>query len=1093
MIPGLSGTILSHDALEAANLTTSESAEAAAVHRLLLRWQLNLSRNGGPAWTARKVFDEVASPFCTALGFQIVPVVSDPAIAVGLLQAAGDVVALAIARPWGQELGTVWRESVRRAIGAGVRWCYCFNGASLRLFDAARTHSRRYIELDVERITGDPVTFALTWRLLRAAAFAGSHHSQLDRAVVLSERHRADVRDALQSGVHDALARLTTAFLKAARRRRTQATGTLLTRQAYDESLLVIYRVLFLLFAEARGLVPNWHPVFRESYTVEALRPMIDGALTSPGLWEALQAIARLAHRGCRAGTLRVPPFNGRLFSPAHAPLADTLPLDDQHVREALLALTTRRERDGRRRISYADLGVEHLGGVYERVLDFDISTSTGDGTAILVRGGRRKSTGSFYTPRTLTEHLVRRTLSPLVENASPEDVLRLRILDPSMGSGAFLVAACRYVAHAYEAALIRDGVTTSTDLTEDDRAAFRRVVAQKCLYGVDVNPMAVQLARLSLWLATLCRDRPLTFFDRHLRTGNSLAGASIEDVMRRPSGVMHGRPALPLLDETDLRAEVGSAVMSHVALREGPEDTLDHVRSKERQFDALSSATGPVAHWKRVADLWCAAWFSDDVKRLSRATFQSLLDRRTLPEHIAEPILQSAVDAATHHRFFHWQLEFPEVFYEPSGNRKADAGFDAIIGNPPWEMLRGDFGSPGARDASADAGARLTRFARGSGVYPLHGSGHANLYQLFAERALSLACRGGRIGLVLPSGLATDHGCAQLRRHLLDSTRVDSFVSIDNREAIFPVHRGLRFLLITMTTGGRTDAVPLRSGLRTASDFDRLPESGADSEAVMLSRDLLERLSGTQLAIPDLRSQADAAIAARLAFSHRAAGDEDGWGLRFGRELNATDDRRHFGADAPGRLPVVEGKQIQPFETAVARSRVFIDPGDALRLLPGAPYQHPRLAYRDVAAATNRLTLIAAVLPAGVVTTHTLFCLKTSLDDDAQQFLCGMFNSFIANYLIRLRVSTHVTVTVIDRLPVPRPARVDPAFREMAALARQLSTAPDEVAAAASHQALAARIYGVTAKEFQHVLGTFPLVDIAVREAAMAAFMRTL
>jgi hypothetical protein len=163
------------------------------------------------------------------------------------------------------------------------------------------------------------------------------------------------------------------------------------------------------------------------------------------------------------------------------------------------------------------------------------------------------------------------------------------------------------------------------------------------------------------------------------------------------------------------------------------------------------------------------------------------------------------------------------------------------------------------------------------------------------------------------------------------------------------------------------------------------------------------------------------------------------------------------------------------------------------LRLLPGAPYRHPRLAYRDVAAATNRLTLIAAVLPAGVVTTHTLFCLKTPLDDDAQQFLCGMFNSFIANYLIRLRVSTHVTVTVIDRLPVPRPSRVDPAFREMAALARQLSTAPDEVAAAADHQALAARIYGVTAKEFEHVLGTFPLVDIAVREAAMAAFMRTL
>ena len=1093
MIPGLSGTILSHDALKAASLTASASAEAVAVHRLLLRWQLHLSRNGGPAWTARRVFDEVSSPFCTALGFQVVPLTSDPATAAGLLQAAGDVVALAIARPWGQELGAVWREGVRRAIGAGVRWCYCFNGASLRLFDAARTHSRRYIELDIERIAADPVTFSLTWHLLRAAAFAGANHSQLDRAVVLSERHRADVRDALQLGVHAALARLTTAFLKAARRRRTQGTVTLRTRQAYDESLLVIYRILFLLFAEAHGLVPNWHPVFRESYTVEALRPMIDGTLASPGLWEALQAIARLAHRGCRAGTLRVPPFNGRLFSPAHAPLADTLPLDDHLVREALLALTTRRERDGRRRIAYADLGVEHLGGVYERVLDFDISTSPADGTAILVRGGRRKSTGSFYTPRTLTEHLVRRTLAPLVENAAPDDVLRLRILDPAMGSGAFLVAACRYVAHAYEAALIRNGVAAATDITEDERAAFRRIVAQKCLYGVDVNPMAVQLARLSLWLATLCRDRPLTFFDRHLRAGNSLAGASIDDVMRRPSGRIRGRAPLPLLEQADLRGAVGRAVTSHVALREGPEETLDHVRTKEKQFEALSSATGPIAHWKRVADLWCAAWFSDEVKRLSRATFQSLLDRQTLPEHIAEPILLSAKDAAMRQRFFHWQLEFPEVFYEPSGDRKTNGGFDAIIGNPPWEMLRGDSGPADARNASAVDGARLTRFARGSGVYPLHGSGHANLYQLFAERALSLMCRGGRVGLVLPSGLATDHGCAQLRRHLLDSTQVDSLVSIDNREAIFPVHRGLRFLLITLTTGGRTDAVPLRSGLRTGSDFDRLPESGVDSEAVVLSRDLLDRLSGAQLAIPDLRSQADAAIAARLAFLHQAAGDEDGWGLRFGRELNATDDRRHFGTNTPARLPVVEGKQIQPFEIAVARSQLFIEPADASRLLPGAPYTRPRLAYRDVAAATNRLTLIAAVLPAGVVTTHTLFCLKTPLDDEAQQFLCGMFNSFIANYLIRLRVSTHVTVTVIERLPVPRPSRTDPVFSEMAALARRLATGPHDADLAARHQALAARIYGVTPREFDHVLATFPLVDITAREAAMTAFMRTL
>ena len=1093
MIPGLSGSLLSHDALEAAGLADPESGEAIAVHRSLLKWHATLSRMAGPAWPARKVFDEVAAPLCTALGFHVVPARSGATAVDALLQSSGEVVAAAITLAWGQDLGTAWREGVRRGIAAGVRWCFCFNGPSLRLFDAARTHSRRYVELDLERIAAEPATFALTWRLLRAAAFGGRSQTQLDAAVLASERHRANVRDSLQAGVHEAIAGLTTAFVAAAGRRRRKRDENLSTRRAYDESLVVIYRILFLLFAEARGLVPNWHPVFRDSYTVESLRPMVEGSRLPLGLWETLQAIARLAHRGCRAGTLRVPPFNGRLFSPSHAPLADTLPLDDGRVREALLALTTRPERDARRRISYADLGVEHLGGVYERVLDFEISTAAPDGAAVLIRGGRRKATGSFYTPRTLTEHLVRRTLAPLVANAGPDDLLRLRILDPAMGSGAFLVAACRYVAHAYESALVRDGSVASGDVTDDERAAFRRIVAQKCLYGVDVNPMAVQLARLSLWLATLCRDRPLTFFDRQLRTGNSLVGAAIEDVLRHPSGRRRTHAPLPLLEHLELEQEVGRAVTSHVALREAPEDTLDHVHSKERLFDTLRSADGPLGRWTAVADLWCAAWFADDVRGMSRATFQSLLDRRTLPDQVAESLLDSAREAAARERFFHWRLEFPDVFHDVSGEPRNDAGFDAIIGNPPWEMLRGDSGPPSVRNASAAAGGRLTRFTRDSGVYRLHGSGHANLYQLFTERALSLARRGGRIGLVLPSGFATDHGCAQLRRHVLDATRIDSLVSIDNRDAIFPVHRGLRFLLITATTGGLTRLVPLRSGPRNAADFDRMPEQGTDHDAVMVSRELVERLSGHQVAIPDLRTREDAAIATRLAFGHPAAGDEDGWGLRFGRELNATDDRRHFSADPSGRLPVVEGKQIQPFEVALDRSRLFIDPKRASALLPGASFTRGRLAYRDVAAATNRLTLIAAVLPPGVVTTHTLFCLKTPLDDEAQQFLCGMFNSFVANYLIRLRVSTHVTVAVIDRLPLPRPPREGSAFSEMAARARMLTADPGDHESSARHQALAARIYGLTVPDFEHILATFPLVPPSAREAARTAFVRTL
>ena len=271
--------------------------------------------------------------------------------------------------------------------------------------------------------------------------------------------------------MHDALVQLVTAF-------RAATSGRHADGDVLDESLIVIYRVLFLLFAEARGLVPSWHPVYRDGYTIEALRRQLRDPATPGGLWEALQAISRLAQRGCRAGTLRVPPFNGRLFSPANAPLADSTPLDDRVVSRALGALTTRKGPRGPEPISYADLGVEQLGAVYEHLLDYDLAGGAA-APAALVATGRRKATGSFYTPRSLTEFLVRRTLAPIVHDAASERILALRVLDPAMGSGAFLVAACRYLATAYEQALVREGVLAAADVVEDDRARFRRAIAQ--------------------------------------------------------------------------------------------------------------------------------------------------------------------------------------------------------------------------------------------------------------------------------------------------------------------------------------------------------------------------------------------------------------------------------------------------------------------------------------------------------------------------------------------------------------------------------------------------------------------------------------
>jgi hypothetical protein len=472
---------------------------------------------------------------------------------------------------------------------------------------------------------------------------------------------------------------------------------------------------------------------------------------------------------------------------------------------------------------------------------------------------------------------------------------------------------------------------------------------------------------------------------------------------------------------------------------------------------------------------------------------FGALLDEvlgrgAVLPAHVSSPHLAHARDTAGRERFFHWSLEFPEVFYDLDGRSLARPGFDAIIGNPPWEMLRG---------ARPGAGAGMVEFTRASGIYALQGDGHANLFQLFLERMLILVRAGGRIGVVLPSGFAIDHGCAALRRHLLDRTHVDTFVSIENRDGVFPIHRALKFLLISATAGPTTTTLPCRFGIRSPELLDELPDTGDDGQAVSISRSLMTQMSGDQHVVPELRTSMDVTIASRIAMRVPALNDPAGWNVTFGRELNATEDKHHFVAahgsrarpGRPGYHAIVEGKQIQPFSVDLAASR-FVVPARVARTLldRNSTYAHPRLAYRDVASPTNRLTLIAAIVPASAITTHTLFCLKGQVETAVQLFLCAVFNSFVANYLVRLRVGMHVTTAIIERLAVPVVAPASADFRAIVKLAASMVRGPDRVTAAAI-QARVAHLYGLAATEFEHVLGTFPLIPAEERLAAMSAF----
>ena len=1105
MLPGFSGHLVSEVVLER-HLEDGQSSGfgGPALHRDLPEWQKR-RRGLGPASSVRALWETAAEPLFRALGFTAighVTILGDAAVTT--LSGGGPPVALLVTG-WCERMDPFWRRAIVEAINRGAWWCVIFNGSRLRLVEAGRPYSQRYVEFDVDLALDDERTFRAMWMLLHANAFSSVSTSRfgfLQEVVEESNRYAAGVCRSLRGGVLDAA---------------REVLGALLMRpprppldQAFEQALTIVYRILFLLFAEARALMPLWHPVYRESYSLEALRVAVEHDSTSIGLWDALRAVSRLAHAGCRAADLRITAFNGRLFAPSRTPLAEREDLDDHAARKAVLALSTRPapDRAGRERITYRDLGVEQLGAVYETLLDYEPRIAPSRlapqearrgqplrATISLEPGsGLRKATGSFYTPQPIAQYLVRRTLGPLVREASPERILQLRVLDPAMGSGAFLVAACGYLARAYEAALVRSGGCHSSDIGPHEQAAIRRTVAERCLYGVDLNPMAVQLARLSIWLATLAADRPLSFLDHHLATGDSLLGTWLACLRHAPHPLPRkGPPVLPLFADSEIADTLRGVLPVRFTLALEPSDTLDRVREKEHALAALNSRDSAISKWKRLANLWCSQWFS--AHQPTRAVFESLSDavltgRSALPAATANNWLEDAEAVATARKFFHWELEFPEVFFGADGMRQLDPGFDAVVGNPPWDMIRADAGPGDVRSRAREDAQSVVRFVRSAGVYGTQSVGHCNRYQLFVERAIALMRAGGRLGLVLPSGLATDHGSAPLRAWLFSRCSVEGLVGFDNRQAVFPVHRSLRFLLLTAASGGPTTEFGCRLGeadpaiLETCEGDDTPPRSWYP---VHVTPRLLERLTGPELAVPDLRTLLDVTIAERAAALFRPLGDEHGWAVRFGRELNATEDREGF--RPPGRgAPVVEGKHLEPFRVNLASTRWSVAPEEARRQL-GRRFECARVAYRDVAGPSNRLTLIAAVLPPGSVSTHTVFCLRTPLPLRAQHFLCGMFNSFVVNYLVRLRVATHVTTEIVERLPIPRWDAMPAAFVEVAGLARLLSRRAHPVALARLN-ARVAELYQLAPDEFTHILGTFPLVPIEERDAALEEFV---
>ena len=987
-VPGLQGTLFSPRAATLW-LDAQPGADEAAV---IAGWASDAAEELGPASSPRRLLEKLEDLFL-ALGFTCRQH-GEGAVAISGTRAA----ALSVFA-WSRPMPLGSRAAQRAAMEVSAGWCVAFNGTGLALGDARDGMPRRTATISLEDLASHARASRFVAALLGAQAFAADAPAAAVRA---SDESSREVRHALRDGVHASVLSLSASL-------------------PFDTALAVLFRLLFVLFAEARALVPVWHRVYRDHYSLASLALERDAR----GTWAGLEARRRLLGRGGRAGTLHVHGFNGPLFAgsgphrwAASARLESRL---DAPAARALGSLVEyRAARGGARRVSYAELDVEELGTIYERVLDIDPAG----------HGRIRKESGSFYTPRALTEFVARRALAPLAAGASSDQILSLRIVDPAMGSGAFLIAALRYLAAQLERALVREGRLPEHDVTEADRQQLRRSIAQHCLYGVDANPTAVTLARLSIWLATLSSAKPLGFLDQHLRCGNSLVGIDAGRAAA-PPGVARRDTALPLFDDEDAAAALRRAAVRAAAVASMNEDSVDAVKRKQRAHSALTSSRGPAAPLRTLCDLWCATWFAPRERRPDAREYRALADavlhrRGVMPARALRVRLEAAAAVARREAVFHWPLEFPEVF--------EGGGFDAVIGNPPWEMIRAGRGS--------DARAPLNEFVRRSGVYPLAASGHVNLYQLFLERSLQIVKPEGRIGMVMPWGLFTDDGSTALRKALFDGAGIDTLARLDNRDGTFQAHRGIRFAAVTATAGAPQDGFELtRAG--SVQSLDDVADTGRPGRGPEISRSALMRLSGPSQRVPDVADAAALAEALRIARHCRGLGDREGWGAVFSRELNLTDDRALFSSRG---LPVLEGKHVGPHRVDLGKVRHHISRAAAVRQLPSRPFDRPRLAYRDVTAATNRQTLIAAIIPAGAVTSHSLFCLQNEWDLQTQNALCAILNSPTANALMRLFVGSHVTTSLMAWLPVPPRedavaalARVPPASRRADAIVARL------------------------------------------------------
>ncbi|MBK0376090.1 N-6 DNA methylase [Streptomyces sp. RB110-1] len=885
-------------------------------------------------------------------------------------------------------------------------WGVLTNGRQLRLLrDSNALATASYVEFDLEAIFDGELfsEFVLLYRLLHVSRFETGETGvpsacwlEKWRTEAIASGTRA--LDHHRDGVQRAITALGTGFL---RHPDNTALRENLDADLFHKSLLrLAYRMIFLFVAEDRDALhsPDASAETRKRYATyfgsARLRRL---ALRRQGTAHADQyAVLRIVldalGREDGRPELGLPGLGG-LFddTEADAPLRDCV-LTNASLFEAVRHLArVRDEKTARwRPVDYRNMGAEELGSIYESLLELVPKHSATDRSFELVNrlGNDRKKTGSYYTPASLIETLLDSTLDPVIDDAQKRgeraaaeageadpskaiirELLALTVCDPACGSGHFLVAAARRIAKRVAAVDENNPEPPPVAV----RSALHKVVA-RCLYGVDLNQMAVDLAKVSLWLEALEPGKALGFLDAHIKRGNGLVGTTprlmLDGIPNKAFKAVEGDDDkfarfLEKRNDQERKGQRGlfdvelDPKVSNTAFASGlrsiiaaPSDELREVRAQQAAYEYWRGQE-EYRHARHLADAWCAAFMwrktKDAPPPVTHEVFQSLRD----PEG-------SAASEATHreirelrdqYRFFHWHLEFPEVFTVPERAGKRDApgdvdpatgwsgGFSCVVGNPPWDKVDfedkkyfsvvepsiaaiagtarrtkiAEWEAENERAGNPEAGRRyrLARrmvkstflFAGASGVFPLCGKGltikgvnSLQTDQLFAERFATIAAPRSRFGCIVPTAIATGAGAQYLFSDFTRRGAVAALYDFENRKPLFVgVHSSYKFCVLALA--GRE----LREPAARYAFFLEDPVDLGDAERVFaLSPGEITLINPNTGTLPIFRTRRDADLTVGIyrrvpVLWNDAKINGNPWGISFKNLFNITDDSDIF------------------------------------------------------------------------------------------------------------------------------------------------------------------------------------------------------